>query len=262
MVEWLIANWGNIVGVVGVVFALYFGLKKSKYKKLTYVIRSSNIFTGLEHTIPDVEVRFPGYGLPVNRLTVTKVAFWNAGTETIPSQDVVMENPLFLRAKTGVAILSVRVIDCTNRYNKVDTRLDGQRMGAAITFDYLDQNDGALLQIFHTGLGNDDIQLEGTIKGVRSIQRRPLITPQSTKQLSRGLAVPVLCIFWVLLTVVAYAAISAPHFLAKAGSMTELDITIISGVILLGFLITGGVAYSLYTTAVPKGLSKIHWRES
>lgn len=61
MTKWWVTNWGNVIGVVGIVlsvFGLYLGFKGWKRKRPTYVIRSSNIFTGLEHTIPDVEVKF------------------------------------------------------------------------------------------------------------------------------------------------------------------------------------------------------------
>src|SRR5439155_27204900 len=150
-------------------------------------IRSNNIFSGLERTIPDLEVKFPGYGSPVKALTVTKIAFWNAGTETIDRHDVVKDNPLSFRSKSGVVILSVSVLERTNPFNKLECWLNRERTEATITFDYLDHNDSGLIQIFHSGTGNLDIQLEGTIKGARSIQRRSLPTPPPRKQVSRRL---------------------------------------------------------------------------
>lgn len=171
------------------------------------------------------------------------------------------DNPLSLRAKHGVALLSVSVIERTIPYNKLDTSLNRERTEATITFDYLDHNDGALIQIFHTGSGSDDIQLEGTIKGARSIQRRSLVTPPSLKQLSRWSVLPVVCLTWILLALAGYMMINPPHFQPKAGGITLFDTIQIGLLILLGFLIGVGAAYGLYITSVPKRLSKIHWRK-
>src|SRR5437588_12624647 len=63
MLEWLAANWTTIVGtLIGIGVGAYFGLKGWRHKKLIYVVGGSNIFSGLEHTVPDVEVKFSGYG--------------------------------------------------------------------------------------------------------------------------------------------------------------------------------------------------------
>ena len=263
MPEWWAMNWGNVIGVIGIVLAvigLYLSFKGWKRKRPTYVIRSNNIFSELEHTIPDVEVKFPGYGSPVKALTITKFAFWNAGTETINRQDIVKDNPLSLRAKSGVTILSVTVIDRTIPFNKLECGLNRERTEATITFDYLDHNEGALIQIFHSGTGNDDIQLEGTIKGARSIRRRSLGTPRSKKrQLSRWLAIPVVCLIWVLLGMLGYMTINPPQFHPKTDGITLLDSILIGLLTFLGLVIGVAVAYGLYVTAVPNPLSKIYW---
>jgi hypothetical protein len=82
MLEWWAANWEKVIAIIGTlagVIGCYFGLKGWKRKKPTYLIRSNNIYSGLEHAIPDVEVTFRGYGQPIQALTVTKIAFWNNG---------------------------------------------------------------------------------------------------------------------------------------------------------------------------------------
>jgi len=263
MAECWVTNWGNVIGVVGIVLTvigLYLSFKGWKRKRPTYVIRSNNIFTGLEHTIPDLEVRFPGYGSPVKALTVTKVAFWNAGTETINRQDVVKDNPLSLRAKSGVVILSVSILERTMTFNKLECGLNRERTEATITFDYLDHNDGALIQIFHSGTGNDDIQLEGTIKGARSIQRRSIGMPPSRKQLPRRLTIiPGVCLIWVLLAVCGYMIINPLQFQPKTGGITLEDGILIGLLTFNGLVVSVGAAYGLYVTAVPKRFSKIHW---
>src|SRR6476620_2792970 len=100
MLEWLANHWEKAIAVLGFVsipIGFYLSLKGWKRKKPTYLVRHNNIFAGLEHTVPDVEVKFAGYGQPIKSLTVSKIGFWNAGTETIRKQDVVKEDPITIK---------------------------------------------------------------------------------------------------------------------------------------------------------------------
>src|SRR5947208_2895259 len=115
MQEWLEANWGNVITAVSLVLAVYFYFKSLKLRKPTYVIRSNNIFSGLERVDPAIEVKFPGYGPLVKSLTVTKIAFWNAGRETINKQDVVNDREIALCVKDGLVILSAIIIERTDQ---------------------------------------------------------------------------------------------------------------------------------------------------
>jgi hypothetical protein len=181
MVEWWVMHWETVVaiafGVIGL-FGAYYSYMGWKRKKPSYVIRSNNIFKGLEHTVPDVEVKFPGYGPPVAALTITKIGFWNAGSETIKKQDVVKDDPLVIRGKQGVVILSVAIIEAVNPLNKVDCVTSQDRTHAKVTFDYLDKNQGAIIQVFHTGTTNADIAVEGTVMGGSRIRRHARDSPQ------------------------------------------------------------------------------------
>src|ERR1022692_2742441 len=100
--EWWTNNWGNVAGVIGVLLAVlgvYLTVKSWKRKIPTYVIRSNNVFKGLDGTIPDVEVKFAGYGQPVTSITITKIGFWNAGNETIKKNEVVKDDPITIHAR-------------------------------------------------------------------------------------------------------------------------------------------------------------------
>lgn len=53
MFMWWIENWEKIIAAVGFVvgvIGVYFGLKGWKRKTPCYVIRSNNLFSGLEHS--------------------------------------------------------------------------------------------------------------------------------------------------------------------------------------------------------------------
>jgi hypothetical protein len=202
MVAWWTANWEKVIAIVGTlagVIGVYFGSKGWKRKKPRYIICSNNIFSGLEHTIPDVEVKFPGYGPLVKALTVTKIAFWNAGTDTIKKQDVVKDDPISIQAKAGIVFLSASVSEIVSPLNKIDCKVSPDRSLVTITFEYLDYNQGAIIQVFHTGTSNADITLHGTIMGLSPIRRRITLN-------SRGPRIPK----WVVLLIICIPLHCAP----------------------------------------------------
>jgi hypothetical protein len=193
MAEWWAQQWQNVLAVAGVLIGLigiYLGIKGWKRKRLRYLIRSTNIFTGIDHMVPNVEVKFPGYGPMIKALTVTKIVFWNSGSDTIKSGDIVTGDPLIVRATTGIVFLSAAVTDCFNPLNKVECIQSKDRTEVAITFEYLDQNQGAMIQIFHTGAGNADIRLNGTVMGASPMKRVELTDAMAKNQKHRPLWIP------------------------------------------------------------------------
>lgn len=70
-------------------------------------------------------------GEQIENLTVTKIAFWNAGNDTIKGQDIDKNKPLTVH------------ID--------------------IDFDYFDKNQGGIIQLFHNGKSGNDIKIYGYI---------------------------------------------------------------------------------------------------
>jgi hypothetical protein len=265
MGDWWTDNWFNVVGVISAIVTIlggYFSLKGWKRKKPTYVIRSNNIFSGLTHTIPDVEVKFAGYGPPLPALTVTKVAFWNAGNETVNKGDIVKTNPLRLLAKPPVVILAVSVLERTTPHNQFDHALKKDRTEASLTFEYLDHNEGALLQVFHTGTGNEDIQIEGTIKGVPRMRGLPVKSPPFSRHRPRWIVIPALVLPWMCMGILLYMILNPPLLPGGADGVNVFLFIPWSLLLVMVSMITGVTGYILYITNPPKPLSKIHWDNS
>jgi hypothetical protein len=255
MREWFTANWERVIAIAGFLvgaIGLYFGIKGWKRKKAIYLICSNNIFSGLEHTIPDVEVKFSGYGQPIKALTVTKIAFWNAGTETLKKQDVVKEDPITIRAKEGIVFLSASVIEAVSPLNKIDCKVNQERSLVTITFEYLDHNQGANIQVFHTGTSNADITLRGTIMGASPIRRK--VRGSSTKApppIWMGLLL--LCGLWSGWGLVAFGVLSER---LKTGQPEVPTISVqAAGLGLLGLTVFMGIVFYLFH--IPKPFTKV-----
>jgi len=214
--------------------------------------------SGLEQTIPDVEVRFAGYGSPIPNLTVTKIAFWNAGNQTIDKIDIVKANPLFLRGKPPAVILAVEITERTTSYNNFECTRSSDRSGASISFDYLAPHDGVLLQVFHTGTTSDDLSIEGTFKTGRKITRWPSAVSFTTFR-PRWLFILTLLLPWSCAAILLYGILDPS---VRPGRSTENDSFLLLAWCLVSVLlifVTGSQAYRLYATSPPGPLAKIHW---
>src|SRR6266581_3029525 len=87
-------NWvGTLIGVAGLVFEV-FAYKRTKQRTgLSWKYTGVRLIGGpWVELSKEVEVRFRG--VPVRRLTLTKLLVWNSGTTTIRASDVVESDPL------------------------------------------------------------------------------------------------------------------------------------------------------------------------
>ncbi|MEX2310494.1 MAG: hypothetical protein WD738_23200 [Pirellulales bacterium] len=254
MVQWWAANWEKVIAVVGTlagVIGVYFGFKGWKRKKPTYLIYSNNIFSGLEHTVPDVEVKFRGYGQQIKALTVTKIAFWNAGTETIRRQDVVKDDPITIQAKDGIVFLSAGVIESVSPLNKIDCKVNQDRSVVTITFEYLDRGQGANIQIFHTGSASDDITVEGTIIGALPLRR----VRRDSRQPPLWPGVVGVCILWLLWGLLAIAEKFSIGLESGQPALRQPLTLETAGIIVL--ILTGVIGVIVYLSYIPMPFSKV-----
>ena len=122
----------------------------------------------------------------IENLTVTKLAFWNGGRETINNQDIASIDPLAVYVKSGYKILSAKVLSSKNSSNQFSITTADDKSNMKLHFEYLDKNDGGVIQFLHTGKSSDDIEVRGTIKGagkpinksvrnIKNILSRPII---------------------------------------------------------------------------------------
>ena len=168
VIQLISANpWFTIVAalcsVISVPLAIIFYLKSRKDKLPRFAFKSTNIIAGMKEKIPAVTIRFAGHDDDIESLTVTKVLFWNGGTEAIKREDVV--SPITVRLTNGRIILDATPIQHTTNENNFSVTTSPDKTSATITFDYIDKGEGAVFQFFHTGLSDKDISFEGRIIG-------------------------------------------------------------------------------------------------
>jgi hypothetical protein len=146
---------------------LYFRSRKDR--RPVYDQKSFNLIR--DQTSKVKGLRITHNGEEVRDLTLTKVALWNRGRETINRGDVAPSDALRLTAMPEYRIIQAEVTYAKTKANNFSLKLADDRLTVLIDFDYFHTNEGVMIDIYHTGSSNEHIKLEGTIKGVAQILR-------------------------------------------------------------------------------------------
>jgi hypothetical protein len=161
--ESIIGLLGFIVGVIGLI--LYLNSRTSSIP--TCQFESLHLLGKKEQELPpEVEIFYKKK--EVQRLTLTKVYFWNAGKKMMSGDQVVEEDPLRceFRFDPPDEILKAHVATSTNRVNKVTvSEADNQNNILLIDFDYLNSKDGVRIDILHTGKDRYP-DIKGSLRGI------------------------------------------------------------------------------------------------
>jgi hypothetical protein len=156
------------VAIVSVAITVIIYLKSRREKIPCYNINSYNVITDFVNMFDSLEILYSGQA--VKNLTVSKIVFWNAGRETIDMADIVEADPIMILVNKGHKILDEKIIAMNNETNNFSLTKSDDYSKVNIKFDYIDKNDGAVIQIIHTGKSNKNIEIRGRVKGVGKIK--------------------------------------------------------------------------------------------
>lgn len=149
------------IGIIGLFLAILFYLKGKKNKKPIFSIRSYNLVNELSGEIPQLEVLYSGN--KISNLTISKIAFWNDGNETITNQDIAPADPIKILTDDKIEIFEAEILEKIDANNFELIDLDNK--SKIISFDFLAHNEGAIFKVIHSGKSSKDISIVGTIIG-------------------------------------------------------------------------------------------------
>ncbi len=183
--NFIVENWLAltlfVLGIVGAfIIGLYFYKKTKMGARLVYQTRSIRLI-GDEQALPaDVVIKFGQ--ARIRRLTKTHLVLWNSGIREIKGEDIIQEEPICCTFSEDSRILRAYTIKQTNPSNKVSIDIvDRSRpFEAVLDFGYLNQGDGAVIEILH----NSELRypkISGRIMGVKDIEDWGTITSQESK---------------------------------------------------------------------------------
>lgn len=153
---------GLVITITAIILAIVFYSRSKKVRKPRFYVRSHNLVTDFSSKITKLKMLYGD--MQIDRLTVSKIAFWNDGTETIDKVDIANAEPLRIEAVGSYDILDANVIKEINPVNKFHVEIINKKE-VRILFDFLDKGQGGAIQIVHTGKGSSDIKVDGFVKG-------------------------------------------------------------------------------------------------
>ena len=192
-------------GVAALGFAALMYWRPPKRTRLAYQTAEDRYFEQRDYALPS-QAAMTFDGRKVERLRKATIVLWNAGTEVLRGPDIVAADPIRLSIDSG-RILSHKVVKTTDPAN--DFRLaanaeDDVSHELTIYYDYLNPNDGAVVELMHDGTGATVL---GKARGLKSgPENRGGIVPAKaafaryyrSMSLSLGVAIVTLSIFWLL----------------------------------------------------------------
>ncbi len=225
---WISTGVAILIGLAGIAISLYFYRKSRRVKQLCYTVTTANLIQDYSAKLSGLKIEYKGKN-PAN-ISVSKIAIWNDGTETIDHTDVAEAEPL--RIVCDSEVLDWSVISFTTPANQFGLARSGSLL-SDVVFDYLDKTEGGIVQLVHTAKTSASILLSGRVKGSGYAVRRefgPNITLSKISSRMTAVGLPGL-----LLTALAYQN-TRGYFQDAFGATIWITIVLLLGGFVLSML--------------------------
>ena len=169
--EWLYSYNIIISAVLGPILSLILfiiSLLLTKRKKPKFFTRSRKIITTLESEFRDLKVYYKN-SLIVN-LTETRVFFWNAGRQSIRTNDLLKATPIVVSIPSEIEIYSISYIS-TPDLGKTIIFSEKEQEGYELSFDAMQKHDGICVRVLHSGNEENAISVTGKLDGRIKIKK-------------------------------------------------------------------------------------------
>lgn len=157
-----------ITFIMAIVLTLFLYFKGKQRKGLSYYISNDLLIDRANTQKPDeIEIYFSG--IKVDKLYKTLIYIWNSGNQTIKNEELNTKDHFRIEIENSKEILSIKSIKVTREVIDFNVNNDEYNNIYNINFDYIDQGDGAVIEVLHNG-SIDDLKLKGTVMGISKIK--------------------------------------------------------------------------------------------
>lgn len=238
-IEWLATNksLNFTIAIIGIFLAIFFYIKSNKVKLPYYAISSHNIVRDLVSSIDLLKVLYDRER--IENLTATKIAFWNAGNDTIKREDISV--PLTVTVKKG-HILKAQKLHEVEEENGFSIPISKDKSHINLDFNYLEKNQGVIIQLLHTGKSDQDILIKGHIMGFGIPKRK-----NATIVFNSGHLIFFVFCFGIPVYIIGMGVANGGIFEATIGEII---------VIAFFFILFWGLGFLILSQLLPKGFEK------
>lgn len=147
----------GLAGTVGSIALAVLLYKLGKPRRLlAYATRTFRVIPDRRIKLPRLEVLYNTY--PVQSLSVTRIAMWNAGNESLRRDDIPKTDPPVIYARDEIELFEGDVIESVAANNVTLIPVYEPITGYAVDFEFLDPGDGAVFSIVHRRKQNNGYQ--------------------------------------------------------------------------------------------------------
>ena len=154
--------WTVVAFVLGFGTNAFFLWLANRDRVPSYAIAYDRI---LKQRLPKLRLHYHGYGEDLNDVSVSYVAFWNAGRGLIDKASVATKDPIRVSVDDKAKIIDAIVFKRSREITGLTCAVANSREHATLTFDFLDYQVGAVICLVHTGDHITNVEVAGTIKG-------------------------------------------------------------------------------------------------
>jgi hypothetical protein len=153
-----------VLGIfVSIITDTIFFRKGKNERKPKYYIKSNNLVSDFSNKLDNLRLFY--IDKSIKNLTISKIAFWNEGKQTIENDDIVERDPLRIESLGDFEILDVKILKQSNELVNNFSLEQINNKQFKIKFKLLDKMQGVALQVIHTGKGSSDIIIDGYVEG-------------------------------------------------------------------------------------------------
>lgn len=184
--QWLSEHW--VFFTLWVVATSWFPVRyyvKRRDILPRYTLRSDNLIQGAISKSRNLKLNYHGISGELENFSVASITFWNAGRGTIHKNDIASADILRIEAKNGCKLLEANIIQANNNDNQFNCTIDPGNNYAVINFEYVGHKDKVEIEVLHTGLTVNDIEVRGTFIGTKNFKNCTTTSKSFTKTWDR-----------------------------------------------------------------------------
>lgn len=221
---------GLFVGLVGIILAIIFYIKSKIFSKISSYHEFTNLI-GRDHSKLPQQISIAYAGELVDKVSSSEFIIWNSGNKVITKETLPTKNRLRIQFKSSVKVLRYQVSMASSDANNIAFKLGNDSPNCIfIDFDFLEANEGARIEILHTG-DKADIGIEGKLIGVESkfnnaskaiLKRKVNKKRYGNKAINKLIsiylkAIPLLCIVYLCFSFIIPEVIHTQYSELKTG---------------------------------------------